>query len=234
MHSEPPTPHDRRFAVAALSGLVLLPLAVIAVQRTLGLHGWASSLYKILFLILPLVYCRTQAISVRREILKFHHWRQSLGMAAGLGLAAAAIFWGAYLGLGDRLLDKEKISQSVTHLFVTNAQTIVYIAPITVFLNSLVEEFFYRGFAFGLLVRRHRLIGYLLPAAAFAMQHVLFFWQWMQWIPFSIAVSGLLVFALVLQRLYEKADSLVAPWVVHMFGDIALMTIAVALLVFER
>ena len=104
------------------------------------------------------------------------------------------------------------------------------VAPVTVFLNSLLEEFFWRGFSFGLLVKRHRWLGYLLPAAAFTVQHVLFIYHWVTPLPLAMAVVALLVFALVLQWIYERADSLVAPWVVHILGDVAMMGIAVTML----
>jgi hypothetical protein len=217
----------------ALVGLLVLPLVVIAGQRVVGFHGWQNSLYKLCLLIPPLWYCRAQQISVRGDILKFGRWRHSIELAIGLGLAACVVFWVAYLGLGNLLLDKKRISDSVGQLFITSAQNVLYTSPITIFLNSLLEEFFYRGFAFGLLVRRHRLLGYLFPAAAFTIQHLLFFWQWMAWIPFCIAVTGLITFALVQQRLYENADSIVAPWVVHIFGDLALMGIAAGLLIYQ-
>ena len=78
------------------------------------------------------------------------------------------------------------------------------------------------------------MFGCLLPAAVFTAQHVLFFWTWLSWIPFCVAIAGLLVFALVLQRLYEAADSIVPPWVIHMGGDVAMMGIAVTLLLWPR
>ena len=45
-----------------------------------------------------------------------------------------------------------------------------------------------------------------------------------------MAAAGLFVFALVLQKVYEAADSIVAPWVIHILGDVAMMGIAVSLL----
>jgi membrane protease YdiL (CAAX protease family) len=213
--------------------VLCLPLVVIAVQRWLGFHGIQSSLYKLFMLVPPILYCRAHGIGVTADILRFQNWRNRLSVSLALGLLGAAIFWAAYLWLGDALLDKPKIARSVSQIFVTNAGTVWFVAPVTVFLNSLLEEFFYRGFAFGLLVRRHRGVGIVAPAVVFTVQHVLFFWQWMAWIPFLIAVLGLLVFALVVQWLYEKADTIVAPWVVHMLGDLALMTIAVRLFHFE-
>ena len=213
--------------------LILLPLAAIGVQLALGLHGAANTIYKLCFLIPPIIYCRTQGIQVVRDILKPQNWRRSLDVAAALGLAAIAIFWTAYFLFGDLLLDKAKISESIGRQFIVNAKTVLFVAPFTIFLNSLVEEFFYRGFAFGLLVRRNRVVGYLLPAVVFTVQHVFFFWFWLQWIPFCLATVGLMVFALVLQWLYERADSIVAPWLVHICGDVAMMGIAVGLLWFR-
>jgi membrane protease YdiL (CAAX protease family) len=217
-----------------LIGLILLPLVAIGVQLVLGLHGVANTLYKLCFLVPPIIYCRAHGIHAVRDILKPRNWRHSLGIAGGLGLAAIVIFWTAYSLFGDLLLDKAVISQSIGRQFIVNANTVLFVAPITIFLNSLVEEFFYRGFAFGLLVRRNRVLGYLLPAAAFTVQHVLFFWFWLTWIPFCLAIVGLMVFALVLQWLYERADSIVAPWLVHISGDVAMMGIAVTLLMFPR
>ena len=48
-------------------------------------------------------------------------------------------------------------------------------------------------------------------------------------LPLALAIAGLLVFALALQALYAKADSIVAPWLVHVMGDLAMMAIAMEL-----
>ena len=218
----------------ALIVMILLPLAAIGLQVALGLHGAANSLYKLCFLIPPIIYCRMHGIRVVRDILKPRNWRRSLWLAAGLGLAAIAIFWSAYALFSDRLLDKVMIRESIGRQFIVNSRTVLFVAPFTIFLNSLLEEFFYRGFAFGLLVRHKRCLGYALPAAVFTTQHVLFFWHWLAWIPFCLATVGLLVLALVLEWLYERADSIVAPWAVHICGDVAMMGIAVTLFLIPR
>ena len=211
--------------------LTLLPLAVIGVQLALGLDGVVGySLYKVALLIPPLIYCRATGLRVWRDVLKPQNWRRRLPAALGLGIAAVGIFWGVYFFLGDMLLDKTMIAEKIGQQFSVTAATVLLVAPITIFLNSLLEEFFYRGFAFGQLVRRHRLLGYLLPAGAFTIQHVLFIHHWATPLPLAIGVVGLFVFGLVLERIYEAADSIVAPWVVHMLGDVAMMGIAVTLL----
>jgi membrane protease YdiL (CAAX protease family) len=113
---------------------------------------------------------------------------------------------------------------------MVSAATVYLVAPFTIFANSFLEEFFYRGFAFGRLVKINRRWGYLLPAVAFTVQHILFIHHWMTPLPLALAVIGLFTLALILQRLYENSDTLIAPWVVHAGGDLAMMGIAVTLL----
>jgi len=220
--------------MSVLIALILLPLAVIGIQlaldldRVLGVVGY--SLYKICFLIPPLIYCRMLGISVFGDILKLRNWRQCFSLALWLGGLAIVVFWGTYYFLGDWLLDKAMIAEKIGDQFSVTASTVLLVAPVTIFVNSLLEEFFYRGFAFGLLVRKHRWLGTLLPAIVFTVQHMLFIYHWVTPLPFGIAVVGLFVLALVLEKMYEKADSIVAPWLVHMLGDVAMMGIAVTML----
>ena len=217
-----------------LIALILLPLAVIGVQLALDLDSVLGvvgySLYKVCFLVPPLIYCRVHGIRVFGDILKLGNWRRCLSVALWLGGLAVLIFWGVYYFLGDLLLDKAMVAEKIGDQFSVTASTVFMIAPVTIFLNSFLEEFFYRGFAFGLLVKKHRWLGYLLPAMVFTVQHILFIYHWVTPLPFGMAVVALFVLALVLEKLYEKADSIVAPWLVHAFGDLAMMGIAVTML----
>ncbi len=213
-----------------LIALVLLPLAIIAAQVALGATGaFGNSIYKLSFIIPPLIYCRVQGISLARDIFKWRNWRNDLGIALVLGGAAAAIFLIVYAALGNLLLDKSAITAKIQQQFSVTAATVLLVAPVTVVINSLIEEFFYRGFAFGLLAPQRPWLGTLLPAAVFTVQHVLFIYHWVTLLPLLLAIVGLAVFALVLQALYVRANSIVAPWLVHVCGDIAMMLIAMEL-----
>lgn len=220
--------------MVALITLIVLPLAVIGIQLALDLDSllgvFGYSLYKLFFFVPPLIYCRVRGVSVFSGILKLRNWHRCLPAAVWLGGLAVLIFWGAYYILSDLLLDKAMIVEKIGDQFSVTASTVFLIAPVTIFANSVLEEFFYRGFAFGLLVKRQRRLGYLLPATVFTVQHALFIYYWVTPLPLAMAVVGLFVFALVLQKIYEKADSIVAPWLIHVFGDVAMMGIAVTML----
>lgn len=224
-------------AMLTLVTLTLLPLGMIVLQNVLRLEdcfGFAGyAFYKIFMLVPPVLYCRTKGIPIGAELLKFRNGRRGLGVAIGLGVLAIVIFWGLYVWLGDLLLDKEKITRQIGDQFRVNARTVLYVAPITIFLNSFLEEFFYRAFAFGRLLRLNRRIAILLPATVFTAQHLLFIHHWVSPLPYAMAVAGLFIFALILQRVYERTDSIVAPWLIHVLGDAAMMAIAVSLLFFE-
>lgn len=211
--------------------LTVLPLPIILLQWLLGAEGIQNTPYKLALLVPPLIYCRVRRISIRNDILKFSNWRNGLKPALVLGVVALGVFWGTYFALSDLLLDKGAIVAKIHKQFGVTPATVFLIAPFTIVANSLLEEFFYRGFTFGLLVRRNTLLAYLLPAAAFTFQHVFFFYVWgMSAVPNAIAVVGLFVFALVAEKMYAHADSIVAPWVIHMFGDVAMMGVAVEML----
>jgi len=212
--------------------VVLLPLPVIVLQVVFDLTGVvAYQAYKITFIVPPLIYCYVNRIHVLRDVLKFRNWRKGIVFALLLGGVAVAIFWGVYYTFGDQLLDKQSIAEKINTQFGVNATTIMLLAPFTIMLNSLLEEAFYRGFSFGLLVRKNKPLGYLLPASVFTVHHVFFIYHWMTLLPLLIAVAGLFVLAIVLQWMYAKYETIVAPWVVHLFGDLAMMSIAVTLLI---
>ena len=129
--------------VATLLVLTILPLVVIGLQLALGLNGAAGyAIYKLFLLVPPLVYCWRHGIRVGRDILQPGNWRRCTTGCLGLGIVAVAVFWGAYWVLGDLLLDKSAIARKIGVQFNVTSSTVLIVAPVTIFLNSLLEEFF--------------------------------------------------------------------------------------------
>ncbi len=213
-----------------LIALTVLPLVVIGLQIAVGATGGvANGFYKVFFIIPPVLYCRARGIRISEEIFCWQNWRNDLRLSLVLGVVAAVVFLALYYTIGGMLVDKEAIAAKIHTQFGVTAGTVLLIAPFTIVINSLVEEFFYRGFAFGQLAARRPVIGTLLPAAVFTVQHLMFTFHWVTALPLAIGIVALFIFALVAQAMYAKADSIVAPWVIHICGDLAMMAIAVEL-----
>lgn len=214
-----------------LVGLLLLPLAIICAQIATGANGGlANAAYKLAFIVPPLIYCRVHGIRIGRDIFRWQNWRNDLGLSAAIGLITAALFLTLYGAVGHLLVDKASIAAKIHEQFSVTAGTVLLIAPFTILINSLIEEFFYRGFAFGLIARRRPMLGILLPPTVFTVQHLLFAYHWVGPGTVTIGVVALFVFSLVTQYMYHKADTIVAPWVIHSCGDLAMMAIAVELI----
>ena len=122
-----------------LVAIIILPLAVILLQLAVGVSGALGySIYKITFIVPPLIYCRVHRISLRDDILKLSNWRRGLKRSCALGILAILIFWGVYYALGDLLLDKEMITAKIETQFGVNAATVFLVAPFTILLNSFL------------------------------------------------------------------------------------------------
>jgi len=68
----------------------------------------------------------------------------------------------------------------------------------------------------------------------YIVQHLSFTSDWAGLGVIALGVVALFVFALVLETVYAATDTLVAPWLIHVCGDVAMMGIAVELLLGGR
>lgn len=120
----------------------------------------------------------------------------------------------------DRLAEKEGITAAVFPLAA------LYIS----FGNSLLEEFFFRGFAFlALREAGWRRTAWLFSALAFALYHVCIMDGWFHpalLVLFTAALAGVgLLFSWL-----DRRGSLWNAWLVHMAANLAINTIGMALL----
>ena len=93
-------------------------------------------------------------------------------------------------------------------------------------MNSLLEEFFFRGFAF-LTIKRltSRTFAYIFSAAAFSIYHVAMMIGWFSPLVFGLVLIGLFAGGLIFNFLNEKSGTIYPSWFVHMFANFAINTV---------
>ena len=93
-------------------------------------------------------------------------------------------------------------------------------------INSLLEEFFFRGFMF-LNLRKisGRKFAYLVSAFVFCVYHVAIMGGWFNPIIFIVAMIGLFVGALMFNYLNEKDENIYNSWMVHMMANLSINTV---------
>jgi membrane protease YdiL (CAAX protease family) len=111
---------------------------------------------------------------------------------------------------------------------ITNTQ-FVLAAIYTVFVNSFIEELFFRGYVFkGLL--KNRKIAYIFSSALFALYHVTIFKSWFSLPVFLLTMVGLFIGGLIFSYFVEKSNSFLASYLIHISADLAIVGIGIHVL----
>ena len=185
-----------------------------------------KSLIKIvLFLIVPMIYF--VLYKDKSDYLKkfFVPKKKDFLLALLLGLALFALILAAYFVLGS-YIDLSVIKDSLTSGIGVNAGNFVYVAIYISLCNSLLEEFFFRGFAFLILKQEmNRKFAYIFSSAMFALYHVGMTSGWFNVLIYILAMFGLFVGGCIFDFLNEKCENIYPSWLVHMFANFAINTI---------
>ena len=103
--------------------------------------------------------------------------------------------------------------QAVTGMVQENP---VIMGLCTVCLVPVVEETLYRGLVFQQLQRKHRILAYIVSAVVFSSIHVVGFIGSAGWLTLLLCFMQYLPAGIALALAYERADTIVAPILIHM------------------
>ncbi len=188
-----------------------------------------KSLVKLgLFLLIPLLVSRlTPALSVGPL---FRPRKDGLLPALGLGLGVYGLIVGGYFLLKN-FIDFSGIAGNLAASTGVTRENFLLVSLYISFANSLLEEFFFRGFCFwGLKNSTNPRFAHLFSAGCFALYHTAMMAGWFDWWIFALAIFGLFVGGLIFNRLNEKQENIYTSWLTHMFANFAINTIGFMLL----
>jgi len=176
-----------------------------------------------LFLILPAVYALYDK-EIRIKDL-FKRKKSGLKIAIPLCVSVYVVILGGYLLLRG-VFDFSKITGTLTTNIGVNGENFIFVSLYISFVNSLLEEFFFRGFAFLTLKRiTGTKFAYLFSAAVFAIYHIAMMIGWFELDVFTIIMAGLFAGGLIFNYLNEKSKTIYPSWLVHMFANFAINTV---------
>ena len=184
-----------------------------------------KSLVKIiLFLILPLVFTAIDKNIFLKDYFKIKD-RKQLIRSVFLGIGVYVIILGAYFILKD-FINLDNIKERLLESISVDKNNFVIIAIYISFMNSLLEEFFFRGFIFlGLKKLEKRIYAHIISALAFAIYHVAIMFNWFNWQLFIVAILGLFIGGILFNYLNEENQNIYSSWLVHMFANFAINTV---------
>lgn len=183
-----------------------------------------KSLIKILlFLGLPLfISYRDKSLNT---VALFQFNKKSICNALLLGMGLYIFIIAAYFIIGP-YFDMSMVTKSLESSIGVNKHNFLFVAAYISLINSLLEEFFFRGFAFITLKRTsHRRFSYVFSSLAFALYHVAIMTNWFGIPLYLLLIIGLFIGGIIFNWLNEKYNNIYSSWLVHMFANFAINTV---------
>ena len=201
--------------------VILLSLMACFVDGIISPPYFYKSVIKVtLFFFVPLIY-----LFKSKEDIKpiFRPNSKGIKLAFVIGVGIYIVVLGAYFAFRN-FIDLSVIKESLTGGIGVNKENFVYVATYISFVNSFVEEFFFRGFAY-LILRKYTKgkVAYLLSAFMFAIYHVGITNGWFNIFIYLLATFGMFVGGCIFNSLDK--ENIYPSWIVHMFAIFAINTV---------
>lgn len=213
-----------------ICSVAIVCCAIMAYVDGVLMPGYAikSAIKVSLFLFLPLFYTLYNREVLFKELFRFQKKGFLIALLLGVGLYLLIV--GAY-ALLQGAFDFSQIAGTLTESTGVDKDNFLLVALYISFVNSLLEEFFFRGFVFlNMKKLGYRRVAYLFSALVFAVYHVAMMIGWFDIWLFLLVMLGLFVGGVIFNYLNEKHNTIYTSWFVHMFANFAINTIGYMLL----
>jgi membrane protease YdiL (CAAX protease family) len=206
--------------------IILIISCIIMYFVEMSASGYLiKSLWKIgAFALIPLFYCWFDKQISIKDFFKICSKKQII-ISLALGIAVYALIFCAYLMMAG-FIDLKNIANLLSENVNINEDNFLFVALYISFINSLLEEFFFRGFGFLLLKKIfHPIAAYVISALTFSLYHVAILANWFSPWMFILIISGLFIAGLFFNWLNEKSNNIYNSWLVHMFANFSINTV---------
>lgn len=186
-----------------------------------------SSLKLFLFVVLPLISLKKgkkdgkiRKRKFDKKELKNLKYAFVLGILGGIIIIVLGVAFSPtidFVALKIELAEKLKVTKSV----------FIFVALYITFINSFIEEFFFRGVVYlGLDREGKRVLGSLFSGILFGLYHMAMFASWFSPILVFICVLGLSIVGVFFNYVNRRTKSFLNSWVIHMIADTSIMVFA--------
>ena len=205
--------------------LVIIACTVMGIVDAVIQPGYAvkSFIKVIMFLLIPLTYgFFNREVHIKKL---FQPDKKGLMIALLSGLGVYAVVLGAYLAFKD-VFDFSALTKSLNETTGVNKSNFLWVALYISFVNSLLEEFFFRGFSFILLKKIvSTRFAYVFSSLTFALYHIAMMIGWFGVPVIVISLMGLFAGGMIFNKFDEKSETIFLSWLIHMFANFATNTI---------
>ena len=177
-----------------------------------------SAIKLVLFGAIPVLYLiLTKSLDPKKLFsLKKQHIKLIVPLAVGI----FAVIMIAFFALRN-FIDFSSVTDSVTADAGVTRENFIFVALYIALINSLLEEFFFRGFCFFSLRPLGLPFAYVASALLFSAYHVAFMDGWLSPVIFALSLLGMAIGGAIFAFLNHKTESLLPSYFVHMSSNLA-------------
>lgn len=186
-----------------------------------------SGIKLLLFLLIPFLFSAVRKLSVTEC---FRPDKKALLTGGYLGVATFGVIIGAY-ALLHSYIDLSAVPESLEQGAGVTKDNFLLVSTYIALCNSLLEEFFFRGFVFfGLSKNGNKRFAYIISAAAFSFYHAGMLITMVSPLLFALALAALFLCGVLFNYLNSFRNRIWVSWLVHMGANLAINGIGMLLL----
>lgn len=212
--------------------LILFCSIMYYVDAILALNYVSKSTFKVLLCIfLPIIYFHFDRSFKVLNLFKISSKNQ-IKASLILGCIVYSFILLMYY-IFRNFIDLNYISTLLNNDLSINENNFIFVFFYIALINSLLEEFFFRGFIFcSLKNNSNRLTAYIVSSLGFAIYHIGIVQKWFSFIVFLLIFIGLIFAGMLFNYLNERNNGTIYnSWFVHMFANFSINTIGILMFI---
>lgn len=216
---------NKKLAYIVISSALII-ISLYFVDQVLQLNYISKVLVKvILFLVFPIIYIKLSKYNFVKDSLKVVKKKFKLKPSHLLGIIIAITLFIAFIFI-ERFMNVDVLILELEEKYKINKSNIFFYGAYLIFVNSLIEEFFFRGFLFLNLKKLNmKRTAYIVSSVAFSIYHISNFQNWFNVWVLILALVGLFLAGLIFNYLNDKDDTFLNSWFVHICADVSIVII---------
>lgn len=214
-----------------INRIILITLVILGCIIMTFIDGFISPNYMtksicklVIFLSLPYIYYfKSNSIKNFKSLFKINKNHILKSLTLGLGVYTFILI--SYFTIGN-LFNFSSVTKSLENNIGVNSNNFIFVALYISFINSLLEEIFFRGFAFITLKSiSSKKLAYIFSSFAFSIYHVAMMFTWFDILLLLLLIFSLFIAGIFFNYLDDKNNNIYNSWFVHMFANFAINTI---------
>lgn len=199
---------------------VLVIILLLFLEGTLNLMYVPKQVLRlILFLLVPLVYI--YFIDRSNIVEEFNFGKPSKRELTIAIISAVVILVGTFGGyyVLQFMFDPTTTIEGLEEIGVS-VHNVLFWGLYLSLVNSLVEEFFFRGFIYNAIEMRSRRLAVIISGLLFSLYHGLLFYSIFAWYTVIFTLAGLFIIGAFLAYINRYGKGFINSYIIHIFANI--------------